>query len=153
MFDPLRAPYAFELQALHHQEALLREAAHVRLLRALDHARRGGHAERSEASGRPPAGRGRTGGSLAPLGMTGGAGRTLRPGWGSWLVRLVGTQLVRWGHRLLPLSPPPGAAAAGPAAGALGRAIPPPSPRERPGRRSCRRPPARLPRGLSLAGE
>jgi hypothetical protein len=78
MFDPLRAPYAFELQALHRQEALLREAVHGRLLRALARARR-------------------------PGGSGAGEGR---PGWRSWLVRLVGAQLIRWGYRLLPLSPP-----------------------------------------------
>ncbi len=126
MFDPLRAPYAFELQALHRQEALLREAAHGRLLRALARARR-------------------------PGGSGAGEGR---PGWGSWLGRLVGAQLVRWGYRLLPHSPP-ARLPAGSAAGALERAVPPPPPRfgGRPGRRACRRPVGRLPRGLSLAGE
>jgi hypothetical protein len=131
MFDPLRAPYAFELHALHRQEALLREAAHARLLRALARAR-------------------------GPSGRRAGVGR---PGWGPWLVRLVGAQLVRWGYRLLPLPPPPRlpvGSSAGSTGGLLGRAIPPPRPRfgGRPGRRACRRPAAaRFPRGLSLAGE
>jgi hypothetical protein len=122
MFDPLRAPYAFELQALQRQEELLREAAHARLLRARE-----------------------------PSGRLAGAGR---PWWGARLARVMGARLVRWGYRLLPLAPPQRLPVGSPA-GAPGRAVPPPRPRfgARPGRRACRRPPVRLPRGLSLAGE
>jgi hypothetical protein len=78
------------------------------------------------------------------------------PGPGERLVRWTGALLVRLGYRLIPLPEPvplPPAAApparAAPRAGTTGRA----PVAARPGRRACRRPAARLPFGLPLAGE
>jgi hypothetical protein len=130
MFDPLMDPYALEMQARDRSAEAVRRAAYDRLLRALRRSARGG-----------------------------------RPDWRWRLARWAGALCVRLGYRLLPLGAPeapeasesPGAARLplrrGPEGAPGGLSTPGARDGARPGRGACRRPAARLPRGLSLAGD
>jgi hypothetical protein len=126
MFDPLLDPFALEMHARDRSAEAVRRSAYDRLLLAL---------RRSAGAARPD--------------------------WRWRLARWAGALCVKLGYRLLPLGAPeapeasrsPVASLEAPPAASPAASPAAPHGRPHPGRGACRRPAARLPKGLTLAGD